>query len=326
MPYLKTKWFGVFLYDDKIIDYTLFPKNPEEIANRLHKMMAGELLDEELPYKTHAPIVNCHRQKAIGLYGLYNDINIVPQNFGYSLSLLQQSCILLTNKKIEEEQKDRTKRISEAIYTLDDTIKIINILYERIRTWNDYFTLDTNIDDEELIKDESLKIIGKQHLDELEENSLKNIACCLKKCINMKNKLELYINSAMKEISPNISDIVGTNIAARLVAKAGGLKELALLPSSTIQVLGAEQALFRHLKDGTPSPKHGILFQHEMINTSSKKHRGKIARLLATKIATGAKADAFTKNLISADLIRDIEIRYSEITGKVLKYYTSVKP
>jgi len=71
--------------------------------------------------------------------------------------------------------------------------------------------------------------------------------------------------------------------------------------------------LFRHLKDGSKPPKHGYLFMHELVRKAPKNKRGKVARLLATKIAIAAKADAFTHNYIAEELIKEVERRYNEI-------------
>jgi len=88
------------------------------------------------------------------------------------------------------------------------------------------------------------------------------------------------------------------------------------MPSSTIQVLGAEKALFKHLKSGTPSPKHGIIFQHPLISGNKKEFRGKIARKFASKIAILSKADAFSKNLIVDQIKKKFENQIKKILEK----------
>lgn len=108
-----------------------------------------------------------------------------------------------------------------------------------------------------------------------------------------KDRLQRYVESSMRRLAPNVSAVAGETIGARLIAKAGGLERLARLPSSTIQVLGAEKALFRALKTGSRPPKHGILFQHEHVHGAPKWQRGKIARSLASKIAIAARIDMF---------------------------------
>jgi nucleolar protein 56 len=108
-----------------------------------------------------------------------------------------------------------------------------------------------------------------------------------------RDKLNEYVDDAMKKISPNVCEVAGATIGARLMAKAGGLDRLAMLPASTIQILGAEKALFRALRTGARPPKHGILFQHEAVHAAPRWQRGKIARTIANKIAIAARVDCY---------------------------------
>jgi len=313
MPFLKTKWFGVFVYDKEIIDKKLFPKNADEIAKRLYKIQKGEVLEEEEAFKDYDLIVDENRLKRIGKVGKIKELKVKAEDFGYSKELLLKACIKLATKKIEEEQKERTKRISEAVDALDDIIKITNMVLERLRDWYSYFSFE-EIEDGKELAEEILKMrIGNGELDKLEEKSIKSMANLLLLLYKTREEIEKYIRKVMEEMAPNVCKIIGSNIGARLIAYAGGIEKLATMPAGTIQVLGAEKALFKHIKDGTPPPKHGIIFQHEMINKAPKNKRGKIARLLATKLAIAAKADAFTKNYIADELKKEIEERYREI-------------
>jgi nucleolar protein 56 len=110
---------------------------------------------------------------------------------------------------------------------------------------------------------------------------------------SMRDGLNTYVETQMKKIAPNVSEVAGATIGARLMAKAGGLDRLATLPASTIQILGAEKALFRSLRTGARPPKHGILFQHQAVHMAPKWQRGKIARTLANKIAIAARVDYY---------------------------------
>ena len=101
------------------------------------------------------------------------------------------------------------------------------------------------------------------------------------------------ISKRAEEGAPNCSGVVGGLVAARLISSAGGLRELAFLPASAIQVTGAESALFTHLKGGTPSPKHGIIFQHRRVHNADKAVRGKVARVVAGKLGIAARIDYF---------------------------------
>jgi nucleolar protein 56 len=136
----------------------------------------------------------------------------------------------------------------------------------------------------------------------------------------LRKNFEAYQKELANEICPNMSEVGGPDIAAKLVSHVGSLNRLAVLPASAIQVLGAEKALFKHLKNrNIPPPKHGIIFQHPKISSSPKAVRGKIARALANKLATAAKADAFSKRRISADLKKDFEARFSDIMAEYEK-------
>lgn len=314
MPYLKTTWFGTFLYDDeKIIDKRLFPKEAEKIAERLHKIQKGEVLEEEKEFADYRPVVDEPRLKNLGRMGTVKKLEVKGEDYGYDVSLLHEATLLLSRRKIEEQQADRSKRLGEAVEALDDVIKIINILLERLRGWYGYFSFGEVEDGKELIEKIKHLRIGTERVDEMEQENMANMAEILASLYSCREKLEDYVEEVVKKIAPNVAAITGPNIAARLISHAGGIEKLAMYPSGTIQLLGAEKALFRHIKEGTPPPKHGVIFQHEMINKAPRNKRGKIARLMATKISTAAKADAFTGNFIADDLKREMEKRYREI-------------
>jgi len=129
----------------------------------------------------------------------------------------------------------------------------------------------------------------------------------------IRGNLTDYIDDAMKDVAPNIRELTGSLLGARLIALAGSLMKLALMPASTIQVLGAEKALFRALRGKGKPPKHGVIFQHPEIFRSPRWQRGKIARALAAKLAIAAKADAFTGNFIAPRLKEEFMRRVQEV-------------
>ena len=129
-------------------------------------------------------------------------------------------------------------------------------------------------------------------------------------------ELEERIKASMKEIAPNLSTIINPLVAARLIAEAGGLDRLSSLPASSIQVLGAQKALFAHLQGKGPPPKHGVIFQVKDIRNSSKKIRGKIARLYASKIAIASRVDYFKGEFIGDKLKMDLEKKIKELREK----------
>eukprot|EP01113_Clastostelium_recurvatum_P032907 TRINITY_DN428_c1_g1_i2.p1 TRINITY_DN428_c1_g1~~TRINITY_DN428_c1_g1_i2.p1 ORF type:complete len:122 (+),score=35.45 TRINITY_DN428_c1_g1_i2:43-366(+) len=96
----------------------------------------------------------------------------------------------------------------------------------------------------------------------------------------------------MQAIAPNLTVMVGELVGARLVAHAGSLLSLAKYPASTIQILGAEKALFRALKTKHDTPKYGLIFHASLIGQTAPKNKGKISRVLAAKVALGVRVDA----------------------------------
>jgi len=132
---------------------------------------------------------------------------------------------------------------------------------------------------------------------------------------NLRVKLEEHVETQMNLIAPNTSAILGTAVGARILARAGSLKKLATMPASTIQVLGAEKALFRSLKTGSQPPKHGLLFQHSMVHTAPRWQRGKIARAVAAKAAIASRVDFFDGKL-NQTLLEKLNVRVEEIGTK----------
>lgn len=111
-------------------------------------------------------------------------------------------------------------------------------------------------------------------------------------------------------VAPNLTSLAGGRLAARLIAAAGGLDDLAKLPSSTVQVLGAETALFAHLTGSAPSPKHGLIFTHPAVRSAAPSDRGKAARILAGKLTIAARVDHYRGEIdpsIEEDLARRLE-------------------
>lgn len=191
--------------------------------------------------------------------------------------------------------------IIQAVAGLDDLNKSINIMVNRIREW--YGLHFPELKEEEHMK--YLKLIladkrGKSMGIELAEKDKKAIQTAAEMILRMyetKKAIEDYLEQLMKEIAPNLHVLAGANLGARLVERAGSLKSLSEMPGSTIQVLGAEKALFKHLRKGTPSPKHGIIFQHPQINRAPRDKRGKLARTLGTKLALSARVDFYSGKL-----------------------------
>ena len=293
--YLITEWFGTFLCDKEgIKDKILFPKDKKEIAKRLIKIDNKSLLTEEKKIiKGFKVKVNEKRLDIIGDYEpddlFFKEFIINPLDFNYSLDLLHESMIIFVESKVSKKLSSEDLHLIQMVNFLDELIQTANLFSERIENWS-------------LIPNSKNKV-----------KSVENVLSSIKKEIK---KLENQIDLLMEKIAPNISSVVGSLIGARLISFAGGLEKIAMLPASTIQILGAEKALFRFKKEGGKPPKHGVIFQHNLINKSPRKIRGKIARILSTKISIASRADFFTKNDISKELLEDLKIKLKEIRNQ----------
>ena len=113
--------------------------------------------------------------------------------------------------------------------------------------------------------------------------------------IKYREELHGYLKDKMKKLAPNVSALVGEIVAARLISHAGSLSNLAKYPASTIQILGAEKALFRALKmrGKGKTPKYGLLYHSSYIGKAAAKNKGKISRYLANKLAMCSRIDFF---------------------------------
>ena len=137
-----------------------------------------------------------------------------------------------------------------------------------------------------------------------------------------REQLGEYLRHRMQAIAPNLTEMVGELIGSRLISKAGSLLQLAKHPASTVQLLGAEKALFKALKAREATPKYGLIFQTNIIGQAAKEHKGKIARVLAAKTSLAARIDSFNEDANptseSGHSFRDtVERRLSILDGSI---------
>jgi len=109
-----------------------------------------------------------------------------------------------------------------------------------------------------------------------------------------RKQLDLYLSDKMAIVAPNLSTLIGDTVAARLISKAGSLQSLAKAPASTVQILGAEKALFRALKTKGNTPKYGLIYHSSFISRAESKHKGRISRYLANKCSIASRIDSFS--------------------------------
>ncbi len=115
-----------------------------------------------------------------------------------------------------------------------------------------------------------------------------------------RKQLYSYLEEKMSTVAPNLSTLIGETVAARLIQKAGSLTSLAKCPASTVQILGAEKALFRALKTKGNTPKYGLIYHSSFIGRASSKNKGRISRYLANKCSIASRIDSFIEEPTNA--------------------------
>merc|ERR1711935_1101397 len=128
----------------------------------------------------------------------------------------------------------------------------------------------------------------------------------------MRTRLGEYLKAKMDIVAPNLTALLGEIIGARLITHAGSLTSLAKYPASTVQILGAEKALFRALKSKGNTPKYGLLFHSSFIGRAAQKNKGRISRYLANKCSIASRIDCFSDeptNVIGKSLRSQVEER-----------------
>ncbi len=250
-----------------------------------------------------------------------------------------------TRRKLRKAAEKRDLLAAQAIRAIDDIDRTVNLYVARLREWyglhfpelndlvkehEDFVKIVAELGHRSNITKEALMELGFSEskaekiaeaartsigadLSEFDIEAVQTLARITAELYKLRRDLTSYIEQVMKEVAPNITALVGPLLGARLISLAGGLEKLARMPASTIQVLGAEKALFRALRTGGKPPKHGVIFQYPDIHRSPKWQRGKIARALAAKLAIAAKVDAFTGRYIGDQLREELRKRIEEI-------------
>jgi len=371
--------FGILAFDeeDKLLDKSVFSKNPQIAAKIFADVEEGKIVDSV------TVVIKALMEKAYGTFVFENQTlaKAVEKSLKANIEVNRPSSAGdLVRSRIEEfaietgfvkngEQftmwmrdfavetaklrvKGAVERrdliVAQAIQTLDELEKTINMLMARVREWygvhfpeldrllekhetyarlvmelgsKNNFTVGRLVDQEvPTVKAEGIAKVAEKSMGAyLADTDLVQIQALCRNVTHLyqlRQDLETYIDSTMQEVAPNMKYLVGSLLGARLIAVAGGLMNLAKRPASTIQILGAEKALFRSIKTGTRPPKHGMIFQHTMIHDAKRWQRGRIARALAGKLAIAARADAFGGREIGPELKADLERRIEEIHQK----------
>jgi nucleolar protein 56 len=304
----------------------------------LIEIFQHENIDVKLMSDSRQNEINQNKLDLIIKFGLSDDRDELA-------GILQKFAINLSSMKVKETSEKLDLHLVQAVNTLDEIDEIINTISTRIREWYGLhfpeldYVLQNIITYANIVRDAgSRENITKELLSQLEvpekkieliqqaisksqggdltvesSESLKILASEVLKLSELRTNLSSTIENLMEILAPNLKNILTAIIGARLIAKAGSLLRLAQMPSSTIQIIGAEKALFRALKTGTRPPKHGLIFQHPSVNSAPKWQRGKIARALSAKIAIAVRIDVYRKGGLDHSLLDKLTKRIETI-------------
>ncbi len=206
------------------------------------------------------------------------DMELVPSLTEYG-ARLHDASMALARFKVARALRDEDIQVILAVRCLDRILEASNGTAEAFSNWADVNRASgrtENLPAPPVLDD------GETRVRELEK---------------LRVDLEDFIDVSMRKAFPNVSLVAGTMLGARLLESCGGIDRLSRMPAGTIQVLGADTALFRHLSRGNPPPKHGLIFQHPLIKEAMPFRRGRVARVLACNIALAARLDCFSGEL-----------------------------
>jgi nucleolar protein 56 len=332
--------------EGSILEKIVFPKEPEKIAEKLAKSRAGEILKEEMDMlralkargiqevvwdkKAETNIMpTAYQPDNPGKAALQDQFRKLALELKWAPTqaalneMITKVNVSLTRTKLKEEKKD--KMLMRCVSVLDELDRELNTFSELLREWYGlYFPeavravksnerlaeLITHGKREKLPDKEVAGLARKTAGMEFSDDDLKAVssfAGSVQSLFQAKREMAEYLEAAAKEAIPNMTAVAGAVVACRLLNLAGGLEKMAKMPASTIQLLGAEKALFRHLKEKTKAPKYGALFAHHLIQQAPKEKRGKVARAIASKLSLAARTDYFSGEDKSGDFREALE-------------------
>jgi len=207
---------------------------------------------------------------------------------------LHEATVAAAREQVQERERADDRQLVHAIRAMDDSRRTANELAERVAEWagSRYDDADTGV--------EYARELAADSPDEEDEpldpgaERLHALATRTADLADEADELERFVETAAHDVAPNLAAMAGPVLAARLISLAGGLDDLAKMPSSTVQVLGAEDALFAHLRGNAPSPKHGVIYTHEYVRGTSGGERGSAARAVAGKLTIAARVDHYS--------------------------------
>ena len=332
---------------ENVLEKRLFKKDAQEVAGKLRKTRNGEMLPEEkdiidaLRIRGVKEIVWSKKIQVSGVSCLEEKDNLAERKLASEFrrlaldtkwsnsqadinDFMSKVNVELTKTELKKEKKDIL--LMRVISVIDELDKDINIFTEMLREWyglhfpealkaiksNQRFAeIVSKYGKRENIEDPELSALAKKSsgmsLSDEDIQKMKAFAGDITRLDERRASLSSYLEALSRACIPNLSAVAGPLLASRLLNLAGGLEKISKMPSSTIQLLGAEKALFRHLKGEGKAPKYGVLFGHPLVQNAPKEKKGKAARLIASKLTIASRMDMFSGRDESQRFSRELE-------------------
>lgn len=318
-----TTWFGTFLLDGShVVRSVRAPLDPVALREGVRRRRAGGLTLEEISLIGERGTADwTSRDRRLGAYGIRIDPRAAGDVDAQALGVdpgLERDLLLAEGESALEAAWDPSIHVQEAVRAATDLSRVHNLVGERIGSWVSRDRPEVDPGDHARAARVALEDEGAGPLapaDVALVRARRRLAELYREVEETRAALASAVEGTSPTRTPNLSALLGPELAARLVAQAGGLDRLARLPSSTVQVLGAERAFFEHLRGRAPPPRHGLLFTHPALQSAPRHERGKLARALAGKVAIAARLDR-AGAAVNPSLFRAFDARRVELKAR----------
>lgn len=316
-----TTWFGTFLLDgEEVVQAVPAPTEAAPLAERARLRREGHLTPEEEHLLQGGKSSEWRtRDRRLAEHGLRYDPSAplaLPATVTLPDRALLGAALFQEAERALEASWDPSIHVQEAVRAGADLDRVRNLIGERLGSWvsRDFPELDPG--DHARAARAATEGTSRSGLGPSDPGLIearRRLGELYRSVADARRALQDAVSASSPVRTPNLTALLGPELAARMVAQAGGLDRLARLPSSTVQVLGAERAFFEHLRGHAPPPRHGLLFLHPAIQSAPRAERGKLARALAGKVSIGAKLDhagtAVDPTLAAAFEKRRVQVR-----------------
>lgn len=243
---------------------------------------------------------------------------------------VRKKCIAAAKLKIKESVSS-DNYIAQAVSCIEDLDKVINKIVTRLREWYELYNpeFSRSVGNNEMFvelvikKDKKTlqKEIGIHYAEQSMGKDIKKtdldaiimLAKQAREIVELREKEKRYLEGILEKHAPNLKAVLGSSLAGKMIRHMGSLRKIALTPATVLQIIGAEKALFRHMKSKSKCPKYGIIFAHSLFGKIKKSNHGKLARAIGDKAAVCARVDFFKGKFVGDKVRKELEKKAKQL-------------